>query len=231
MRLLVVGIIYPISDSQWVSLVQVVPKKSKMTYVRLHPDVVWPMQHSEYIPKVYDQHLLRSLGGLHGSLHGRLHHGIVLGHLVSNRGIEVDKAKVNIIASLPNPASVHEVCSFVGHPCVEVFPRAKEATHVHIDSLSTKLGVSVRAKEFNLEIKDKKGAENVVANHLSRLERGVDPLPIRDEFLEELILCIPDSEIQSVLHFCHSTYRGDHYGLSRIAQKVLDCGFYWPTIF
>ncbi|RDY03894.1 Retrovirus-related Pol polyprotein, partial [Mucuna pruriens] len=29
--------------------------------------------------------------------------GIVLGHLVSNRGIEVDKSKINIITSLPNP--------------------------------------------------------------------------------------------------------------------------------
>ncbi|RDX94695.1 Retrovirus-related Pol polyprotein, partial [Mucuna pruriens] len=31
--------------------------------------------------------------------------GIVLGHLVSNRGIEVDKSKIDIITSLPNPAS------------------------------------------------------------------------------------------------------------------------------
>ncbi|RDY12059.1 Retrovirus-related Pol polyprotein, partial [Mucuna pruriens] len=34
--------------------------------------------------------------------------GIVLGHLVSSRGIEVDKAKIDIITSLPNPASVQE---------------------------------------------------------------------------------------------------------------------------
>ncbi|RDX78889.1 Retrovirus-related Pol polyprotein from transposon 17.6, partial [Mucuna pruriens] len=41
--------------------------------------------------------------------------GIVLGHLVSSRGIEVDKAKIDIITSLPNPASVREVRSFLGH--------------------------------------------------------------------------------------------------------------------
>ncbi|RDY09978.1 Retrovirus-related Pol polyprotein from transposon 17.6, partial [Mucuna pruriens] len=34
--------------------------------------------------------------------------GIVLGHLVSARGIEVDKAKIDVISSLPNPASVWE---------------------------------------------------------------------------------------------------------------------------
>ncbi|RDY10459.1 Retrovirus-related Pol polyprotein from transposon 17.6, partial [Mucuna pruriens] len=41
--------------------------------------------------------------------------GIVLGHLVSNRGIEVDKSKIDIITSLPNPAFVWEVRSFLGH--------------------------------------------------------------------------------------------------------------------
>ncbi|RDX73928.1 Retrovirus-related Pol polyprotein, partial [Mucuna pruriens] len=34
--------------------------------------------------------------------------GIVLGHLVSNRDIEVDKSKIDVIISLPNPASVRE---------------------------------------------------------------------------------------------------------------------------
>ncbi|RDY10465.1 hypothetical protein CR513_05008, partial [Mucuna pruriens] len=24
---------------------------------------------------------------------------------------------------------------------------------------------------------------------------------------------------------------GNHHGLTRTARKVLDCGFYWPTIF
>ncbi|RDY14396.1 Retrovirus-related Pol polyprotein from transposon 17.6, partial [Mucuna pruriens] len=43
-------------------------------------------------------------------------------------------------------------------------------------------------QEFDLEIKDKKGAENAAVDHLSRLERKVDPLPIRDEFLDEQIL-------------------------------------------
>ncbi|RDX81018.1 Retrovirus-related Pol polyprotein, partial [Mucuna pruriens] len=41
--------------------------------------------------------------------------GIVLGHLVCNRGIKVDKSKIDIITSLPNPASLREVRSFLGH--------------------------------------------------------------------------------------------------------------------
>ena len=41
--------------------------------------------------------------------------GIVLGRVVSSRGIEIDKAKFDIIQSLPYPTSVWEVCSFLGH--------------------------------------------------------------------------------------------------------------------
>ncbi len=41
--------------------------------------------------------------------------GIVLGHLVSERGIEVDKAKVEIIKKMPPPSSVKEVQNFLGH--------------------------------------------------------------------------------------------------------------------
>ncbi|RDX80359.1 Retrovirus-related Pol polyprotein from transposon opus, partial [Mucuna pruriens] len=41
--------------------------------------------------------------------------GIVLGYLVSNRGIEVDKSKIDIITFLPNHISMREVRSFLGH--------------------------------------------------------------------------------------------------------------------
>ncbi|RDY13054.1 Pro-Pol polyprotein, partial [Mucuna pruriens] len=43
--------------------------------------------------------------------------------------------------------------------------------------------------------------------------------------------CILDAKINSVLQFCHSTPGGGHYGSTRIARKVLDCGLHWPTIF
>lgn len=35
--------------------------------------------------------------------------GIVLGHVISDRGIEVDKAKVELIFKLKNPTTVKEV--------------------------------------------------------------------------------------------------------------------------
>ena len=41
--------------------------------------------------------------------------GIVLRHLVSSKRIEVDKAKIDVIAKLPPPTTVKSVRSFFGH--------------------------------------------------------------------------------------------------------------------
>ncbi|RDX74689.1 Retrovirus-related Pol polyprotein from transposon 17.6, partial [Mucuna pruriens] len=196
--------------------------------------------------------------------------GIVLGHLVSNRGIEVDKSKIDIITSLPNPTSVWEVRSFLGHvgfykrfiknfsklalplsrllqkdelknrltsaPILQVpnwdlpFELMYDASnlalrvvlgqrtkvghpvhefvaivfaldkfrsyllgsrivvfsdHTALRYLLKKLDAKPRLiqwmlllQEFDIEIRDKKGAENSVADHLSRIERKSKPMPI-----------------------------------------------------
>ena len=41
--------------------------------------------------------------------------GIVLRHVISKSGIEVDKAKRDLISNLPPPRSVKEIRSFLGH--------------------------------------------------------------------------------------------------------------------
>jgi len=41
--------------------------------------------------------------------------GIVLGHIISRDGIEVDKTKINLIVNLSLPTCVKEVQSFLGH--------------------------------------------------------------------------------------------------------------------
>ncbi|GKB76226.1 reverse transcriptase domain-containing protein [Tanacetum coccineum] len=47
--------------------------------------------------------------------HFMVKEGIVLGHKISKSGIEVDKAKVDVIAKLPHPTSVKGIRSFLGH--------------------------------------------------------------------------------------------------------------------
>ena len=47
--------------------------------------------------------------------HFMVREGIVLGHKVSSNGIEVDKAKIEIIEKLPPPNSIRAIRSFPGH--------------------------------------------------------------------------------------------------------------------
>ncbi|CAN6697907.1 unnamed protein product [Malus baccata var. baccata] len=87
-KLLDCGVIYPISDSRWVSPVQCVPKKSGVTMVA--------NAENELVPQ-------------------RIQTGIVLGHIISEKGIEVDKSKIDLVRHLPYPTSVREVRSFLRH--------------------------------------------------------------------------------------------------------------------
>ena len=41
--------------------------------------------------------------------------GIVLGHIISEDGIQVDKAKIDLISKLPIPRTVKDIRSFLGH--------------------------------------------------------------------------------------------------------------------
>jgi hypothetical protein len=47
--------------------------------------------------------------------HFMVKQGIVLGHVISERGMEVDKAKVKLIEQLPPPTDVKSLRSFLGH--------------------------------------------------------------------------------------------------------------------
>ncbi|RDX99940.1 Retrovirus-related Pol polyprotein, partial [Mucuna pruriens] len=123
-------------------------------------------------------------------------------------------------------------------------------------------------QEFNIEIRDKKGVENSIADHLSRIKRESDPMPIRDEFSDEQLLHIntatpwfadtynfvatsqfpPEvsqlykerlksdakyyiSDDPFLWRFYNDQVNPGRYRSTRTAQKVLDCGFYWTTIF
>ena len=145
-------------------------------------------------------------------------------------------------------------------------------------------------QEFNLQIKDKKGVENVVADHLSRLTIAHDThsIPINDGFPEESLMqlekapwyahianflttgeipaewkgqdrkyffakihsyyweepflfkycadqiirkCVPEEEQQGILNHCHESACGGHFASQKTAMKVLQSGFYWPSLF
>ena len=46
--------------------------------------------------------------------HFMVREGIVLGHRISERGIEVDRAKIEVIEQLPPPTNIKAIRSFLG---------------------------------------------------------------------------------------------------------------------
>jgi len=42
---------------------------------------------------------------------------------------------------------------------------------------------------------------------------------------------IPEIEMENILHQCNSSAYGGHFAGERTATKVLQCGFFWPTLF
>ncbi|XP_021770244.1 uncharacterized protein LOC110734402 [Chenopodium quinoa] len=344
--------------------------------------------------------------------------GIVLGHVVSSRGIEVDRAKIEVIERLPPPTNVKGIRSFLGHAgfyrrfikdfskiakpltqllvkdapfvfsndCLLAFDRLKEALitapiiqppnwelpfelmcdasdyavgsvlgqrkdkklhaiyytsktldeaqrnytttekellaivhaiekfrsylvgskvivftdHAALKYLLSKKDAKPRLirwvlllQDYDIEIRDKKGAENVVANHLSRLpivEGEIEALPIDDSFPDDQLFaiiqapapwfadianylacsilppdltyqqkrkflhdvrqyfwddpllfkqgvdglfrrCVPDDEIHEVITMCHSSPCGGHMSANKTLARILQCGFYWPSMF
>lgn len=47
--------------------------------------------------------------------HFMVRQGIVLGHIVSDKGIALDKAKIEVIENLQPPKTIREIRSFLGH--------------------------------------------------------------------------------------------------------------------
>ncbi|GKC68631.1 reverse transcriptase domain-containing protein [Tanacetum coccineum] len=143
--------------------------------------------------------------------------GIVLGHKISGKGIEVDKAKIDVIAKLPYPSNV-KVGAVLGqridrkfkpiyyasktlndsqahytttekellavvfsfdkfHPYLILSKTIVYTDHSALKYLFSKQDAKPRLirwvlllQGFNIKIKDKKGAENLAVDHMSRLE-------------------------------------------------------------
>nr|GEW64302.1 retrovirus-related Pol polyprotein from transposon TNT 1-94 [Tanacetum cinerariifolium] len=111
-------------------------------------------------------------------------------------------------------------------------------------------------QEFDVIIHDKKGAENLAVDHLSRLENphegDLEKNEIHETFpLETLGMisfhgdsstswicvdqvirrCVHGHEAVDILMACHNGPTEGHHGANCTAKKVFDFGFYWLTSY
>nr|GEV48646.1 hypothetical protein [Tanacetum cinerariifolium] len=101
---------------------------------------------------------------------------------------------------------------------------------------------------FDIEIKDKRGVENLDAGHLSRLENldlgTFTEEEITDEFPDKHLMiltaklnnnepwrCVAGNEILEILAHCHFGPTGGHHSAPVTGRKVYESGFFWPGIF
>nr|GEZ04300.1 hypothetical protein [Tanacetum cinerariifolium] len=154
---------------------------------------------------------------------------IVLGHKVSGVGLEVDKSKIDVISKLPPLTNIKAL--------KHLFKKQDAKPHL--------IRWSLLLQEFDIEIKDKKGIENVATDHLSRIgnNKTSDDNEVDDNFPGETLMKINTRDEplfadfcklfgRNSYHFrsCHDGPTDRHYGLDTTANKVLDSGFYWSII-
>ena len=58
-----------------------------------------------------------------------------------------------------------------------------------------------------------------------------DPLLFKRRADMKIRRCVPESEHGKILQECHASPYGGHFAGDKTAQKILQSGFYWPTIF
>nr|GEX38141.1 DNA-directed DNA polymerase [Tanacetum cinerariifolium] len=221
--------------------------------------------------------------------HFMVKEGIVIGHKIFKEGIEVDKAKVDVIDKLPHPTTVKGICIFLSHAgfyqrfikdfskiarlmtcllkkdtsfffskeCVEAFQTLKrklteapiliapdwdmpfelmcdasdfaigvvlgqrqekhfrpihyasktitEAESNYTIMEKEMLAVVLLLQEFTFKVIDTKGAENLVVDHLSRLENPhqnvLDPKEINESFPLETLNMVSSCGNSSTLWF------------------------------
>nr|GEW43318.1 hypothetical protein [Tanacetum cinerariifolium] len=109
------GMIYPICDSPWVSPIHCVPKKGGYFQIPIDPKD----QEKTTFTCPYGTFAYRrmpfGLCNAPGKMSFMYREGIILGHKISKSSIEVDRAKVDVIAKLLHPTTVNGVRCFLGH--------------------------------------------------------------------------------------------------------------------
>ncbi|XP_061338843.1 uncharacterized protein LOC133285603 [Gastrolobium bilobum] len=306
MKLMDAEMIYPISDTAWVSPVQTVPKKGGVTVVKNDQNELiptrtitcWRMFLSEIhrgffeVAKPLSQLLMKEQDFLFDEA------------CLNAFNVLKEKLTTATVMTAPDWSLPFELmCDASGYTMGVVLGQRSKVIvftdHVALKYLMTKQDAKQRLlrwmllfQEFDLEIKDKAGVENKVADHLSRiqdknLQEGPE-IEVNESFPDKQVMavimhpwfanfanykavgsmpdnltwqqkkkflhdtrryhwdnpflcfqgaggvirrCVAEFEMPDILWHCHASDYGGHFGGNRTAQKVLQSGYYWPTIF
>ncbi|GJU54039.1 reverse transcriptase domain-containing protein [Tanacetum coccineum] len=174
--------------------------------------------------------------------------GIVLGHKISKSGIEVDRAKVDVIAKLPYPTSVKGAENLAANHLSRLEnPHQDDLENKEINEtfpLETLGMISSRSDSSTLWFFDITNYHvgNFVVKGMSSQQKKKFFKDINHYFWDDPYLfricadqvirrCVYGQEVFDILTACHNRPTRGHYGVNYTAKKVFDSGFYWPTIY
>nr|GEX50233.1 reverse transcriptase domain-containing protein [Tanacetum cinerariifolium] len=155
--------------------------------------------------------------------HFMVKEGIVLGYKVSCAGLEVDKAKVDVILKLPPPTNIK------GLDWNLPFELMCDASDFAVGAI-----LGQKDDSANYLVGD------VIPKGMTYQQKNKLVSDLKHYFWEEPYLfkvcsddmirrCVSGPETQTILDQCHHGPTGGHYGPNVTTKKVLDSGFYWPT--
>nr|GEW66151.1 reverse transcriptase domain-containing protein [Tanacetum cinerariifolium] len=140
--------------------------------------------------------------------HFMVKEGIVLGHKISKFGIEVDRAKVDVIANflIRLPSKIRESSS----GCAR-----EKGNHRDISSRDSWMSSQQNKKFF-------KDVKHYFWDNPYLFKISADQVIRR---------CVYVQEAADILTACHNGPTGGHHGANLTANKVFDFSFYWSTIY
>nr|GEV33647.1 reverse transcriptase domain-containing protein [Tanacetum cinerariifolium] len=290
LKLLDAGMIYPISDSPWASLIHCVPKKGGIIVVSNKENELIPTRlvtgwtvcidyrklneatRKDHFPLPFMDQMLERLAGnefycfldgfsgyfqipidpqdqekmtftypyrtfayrrmpfsLCNAPGAFQREGIILGHKISKSGLEVDRAKVDVIAKLPHLTTVKGETPFVfSKDCIDAFETLKkkltEALILVVPDWNLPFELMCDAIDFAI------GA--VLGQRMSSQQKKKFFKYIKHYFWDDPYLfricadqiirrCVHGQEAFDILKACHEGPTGGHHDANLVARKVI----------
>ncbi|GJX45994.1 reverse transcriptase domain-containing protein, partial [Tanacetum coccineum] len=221
-KLLDAGLIYPISDSPWVSPVHCVPKKGGMTVVKNEENELVPTRLVTGWRVCIDY---RKLNEATCKDHFPLPFMDQMLELIDTKGAENYAA--DHLSRLENPYEnvfdPKEITETFPLETLSVLTSKDQSTPWFADFANYHAGKFI-----------KKGMSTQEKNKFFKDVKHYfwdDPFLFKTCADQIIRRCVDGKEALEILEACHSGPTGGHYGANFTAKKVFDAGFFWPTIY